>query len=382
MQEPLPIVLLSTGLGHGGAETQLVRLATSLDRRRWRPRLVSMLPPAAFGEALQAAGLECTSLGMRRKVPSLHALAAFVGLLRDLRPRVLVSFMFHANLLARLAGRLAGVPVVISSIRTDRMGGRWRELALRATDRHCSMTTVNSARVAASMVARGAVPAGRIRVIPNAVVPVDDEPALSRPELRRALGVSPEEFVWLAVGRLEEAKDYPNLLAAFATLAAGPPRVRLLLAGEGPLRLRLEEELARRRLRSKVSLLGFRRDVPALLRAADGFVLSSAWEGLPNALMEAMSARVPVVATCVGGVEELVAHGETGLLVRPGDPDGLAAAMRGLEQLPAEERAAMAQRARRHVTQSFGLSEVVGRWEALFFELLAGAPGSGARRCT
>jgi glycosyltransferase involved in cell wall biosynthesis len=185
--------------------------------------------------------------------------------------------------------------------------------------------------------------------------------------MRNALGLGTTEFLWLAVGRLTPQKDYPTLLEAFLSV---PAPARLAIAGRGPEAHVLQQQAHRLGIASRVIFLGVRHDIAALLAAADGFVLSSAWEGMPNVVMEALAAAVPVVATRVGGVSELVAADRSGFLVPAQDPGALAEAMRKLMALPIDERRQMGLRGRDHIAAQYSLGSMADRWIALYRELL------------
>lgn len=363
--------LLSTGLAYGGAETQLVRLATRLKVRGWRVRVISMLPPQAYLEQLVQAGIPVESLGMRRGVPDPRALLRLVGILRRERPAVLTTFMYHANILGRVAGQLSGVPVVVSSIRNENFGGPARDRIMRLTDWMADVTTINSQLAGEAVVGRGVVPPEKLRVIPNGLDTIQFvwTPKI-RAQMRQALELGEDSFVWIAVGRIEEQKDYPNLLAAFARVAREYPKSVLYIAGQGPLRPLLEDAVRHLGIVDCVRFLGVRTDIHHLLAASDAFVLSSAWEGLPNVVMEALAAAKPVVATRVGGVPELVEEGKSGFLVPPKDPEALAKAMMRMMSLSSEARCAMGQAGRAHVEAHFALERVVDQWETLYRELL------------
>lgn len=368
----LSVLFLITGLAYGGAETQLVNLATSLKKRGWEVRVVSMLPPQAFTEELKEAGIPLLTLNMRRGVADPRAVFRLVKMLCEWRPQILTSFMFHANLLGRIAGRLAGVPIVVSSIRSENFGGPWRDRITRLTDWMEDVTTTNSRLAAEKLLKRGVVPRERIHVIPNGLVldkfTVENS---NRTEFRQQLGITEKrDFLWLAVGRLEEAKDYSNLLQAFKIIMQSGHKAQLRVAGQGPLLENLQRQSINLGISDRVVFLGLRRDIPSLLDAADGFVLSSAWEGLPNVVMEAMAAAKPVVATCVGGVPELVQEGVNGYIVPPGDSEALAAAMMKMMALPEVERRAMGRAGRAHIESNYSLERVVDQWEELYRELL------------
>jgi glycosyltransferase involved in cell wall biosynthesis len=304
-----------------------------------------------------------------------RVLIGAVRLLRSWRPDVVVSFLFYSNVLARLAAAIARVPIVVSSVRTERFGGRVSDAVLRGTDRLATLTVTNSRTTARRLVADRIVPENRLLVIPNGVsLDAFAHHREDRGPTRRALGISDDEFLWLAVGHLEPIKDYPTLLRATATLRDSWPSVKLRIAAEGSQRVALETMVGELHLEGTVRFLGLRADVPRLLAAADALVLSSLWEGLPNAIIEALAAGVPVVATSGGGTSELVEPGMTGFLVPPRDPQALAAAMSELMQLPPKRRSEMGAAGRGFVAEHFALDQVMGRWEELIGELDRGTP--------
>jgi glycosyltransferase involved in cell wall biosynthesis len=185
-------------------------------------------------------------------------------------------------------------------------------------------------------------------------------------EAREELGIG-KEFLWLAVGRLEAVKDYPTLLNA---LARAPQTARLLVLGAGPLKAELSQLAARLGLRQRVCFAGFDPNVTRWMQAADGYVLSSRYEGLPMVLLEAGACELPAVATDVPGTREVVVDGDTGWLAPAGDPERLARAMRGLMRTPLKSRRAMGKRARQRVVEHFSLEAVLDRWEQLYADLL------------
>jgi glycosyltransferase involved in cell wall biosynthesis len=366
----LRIQFVSTSLARAGAETQVVHLARRLVARGHRVGVVSLLDPLAFHAELVADGIDVVSLGMRRGQADPRALFRLARVVRRERPHVVHAHMVHANLVARLARPLAWAPVLVSTAHNIDEGGRASELAYRFTDRLTSVTT-NVARAAVDRYVHvGAVPAGRIRYVPNGLDVATCRVAPGeRARLRTELSVG-DRFLWLAAGRLDVQKDYGVLLAAFANPPV--PGRMLVIAGEGPLQRDLEAAAARLGLGpDAVRFLGQRPDVPSLLAAADGFVMSSAWEGLPMVLLEAAAAARPAVVTAVGGDADVVLHERTGLVVPAHDPPALAAAMRRVETLPEATRAAWGAAAYEHVATNFQLDRVVDLWLALYRELLA-----------
>jgi glycosyltransferase involved in cell wall biosynthesis len=359
-------------LTRGGAETQQVRLACRLKARGVDVRgIISLRPPTAFTDVLAEADIPVVSLDMARGIPDPRALLHAARVLRRWQPQIVVSFLFHANLLGRLAGRWAGIPGIISSIRNDQFGGRPRDLLLRLTDSLGHTTTTNSALVAQRLIRRGVVPPHRLRIIPNGLCVADYAPDREmRRRVRQELSIEDDTFLWIAAGRLTAQKDYPALLRAYAQLRRQGERTQLRIAGEGPLLPELSQSLYVLGLERPTPFLGLRNDFRQLLCAADGFVLSSAWEGLPNVVMEALASGVPVVATDVGGLRELVEPGTDGVLVPPHHPEELAAGMQYLMRLPADERKRMGERGRERMAAHYDIERVVDRWLALFNEVL------------
>ena len=213
----------------------------------------------------------------------------------------------------------------------------------------------------------GMVNRGKLCVIPNGV---DVEAWRPNGEVRAAVrqefGVA-EEFLWLAVGRFDPVKDYPTLLKAVARL---PETALLVIAGNGPLQNELTLLSACLGLERRVRFLGYEPDVRRWMRAADGFVLSSRWEGLPMALLEAGACALPTVATDVPGTHELLLDGVLGTLTSPGDEGALAKAMAQFMQIPAAERLAMGEQARQRIVARFSMESVLDRWEDLYADLL------------
>ena len=190
-----------------------------------------------------------------------------------------------------------------------------------------------------------------------------------RARIREQMGAN-GNFIWMTAGRIVEAKDYPNLLRAFARVLAAHHDAELWVAGASTAEesKRLRDMAAIRGMGDSVRWLGLRRDLPALLDAADGFVLASAWEGMPLALGEAMAMEKPVVATDVGGTRELV--GDAGAVVPSRAPDALAVAMLDLMHRTPEDRHKQGLAERRRICRSFNMDTKADEWEALYRTVL------------
>jgi glycosyltransferase involved in cell wall biosynthesis len=365
------ILLLSTSMGMGGADQQLLSAALGLRDRGHEVRIVSLTPLGEMGARARAAGLPTDSLAMRRGLPDPRGLVRLVRLVRAWRPNVLHSHMLHANLMARALRPFARIPAVVSTIHNIYEGGRLRMLGYRLTNGLVDHMTIISQAAADRFIRDRIVPRALLEVVPNGV---DTEryravPVGTRDRLRQSLGLD-REFAWLAVGRFEAAKDHPNMLRAFARVRAERADAVLLLVGRGSLQAETEALVGTLGLNGRVRFVGTREDVPEFMTVADGYVMSSAWEGMPMVLLEAGAAGLPIVATRVGGNQEVVQEGVSGFLVPPGDDQALAAAMLRLMALPEAERRAMGARSHDHVRQHYGLGRVVDRYEAIYREVL------------
>ncbi len=364
------VMFIITSLAYGGAETQLVNLATKLKCRGWDVRVVSMLPPQAFVEELKNADIPLATLNMRRGVADPRAVFRLLKILREWKPDIVHSHMVHANLLARVVRIFCKIPVLISTAHSIDEGGRWREIAYRLTDPLVDLTT-NVSRAAVERYIRvGAAPKNKIMFMPNGIDTAKFKPNKAAGQrLRNELGVD-NYFVWLAVGRFEEAKDYPNMLRAFKMIVSKKSNVVLLLVGQGSLMEEVKKLASELKLEDKVRFLGVRRDVLDLMNAADAYVMSSAWEGMPMVLLEACACGLPIVATDVGGNSEVVLNDKTGFIVPPYNPEALAQAMEKMMALPQEKRLEMGKAGRAYIEANYSLEHVVDQWVALYKELL------------
>jgi starch synthase (maltosyl-transferring) len=372
------VALVITDLDIGGAERALVALATGLDRRRWAPAVIALGPEGPLAGSLRRADLPVTCLAVGRRGPG-RAVARLAATLRTQRPWLVQSFLFHANIASRLAAVLAGVPWVVGGLRVaERRGPKWWHLAL---DRLTAGLSAGSVCVSEGVLRYSRETArldpGRLTVIPNGieVSPFDH----ASPVPRTAIGVPERAHLALFVGRLTEQKGLPVLIEAAGQVARTRPDWQLALAGDGPDRDRLQQAAGRiPALSGRVHWLGPRDDIPALLKAADLLVLPSLWEGMPNVVLEAMAARLAVVATAVEGSEELVEPGRTGWLVPPADPEALASALLDAAADPAR-LVRLGEAGRLRVESRFTIARTVEAYETLWAGLLGlSVPEAGA----
>lgn len=362
---------------HGGAERLAFQIALRLNPDRFESTLCASrwpLPPGLDGGAQQArqdledAGVTFLPLGRRRKA-DVWVWARLERYLRRERVDVVHAHKFGSNAWATLIARLAGVPVVVAHEHTWSYEGEPvrrlldRELIARGADRFIAVSREDRRR----MTEIEHIDPRRTLFIPNGVSA--SAPPSGR-DVRAELGISSDAPVIGTVCVMRPQKALHVLLRAVAELLPRQPALRVLVAGDGPERQRLEQLAGELGVADAVSFLGGRRDVPDILRALDVGVSSSDFEGSPLAVMEYMGAALPVVATTVGGVPDLIESGVHGLLVPRGDHAGLARAIDELLRDP-EKRREMGQRARERREREFSIDVLVERLEDLYVELLA-----------
>ncbi len=283
---------------------------------------------------------------------------------RRQRPDIVHTHAWGTLVEGYVAARLAGVPIVMhgehGTLQLTSSQVRVQRWIWSRVDRLLSV----SSRLAERMAEAVGIPLGSITVVRNGV-DLSRFGGMPREEARHALGVSDDRVLVGHAGRLVEVKDQAALVEAAARVKAEGRRLRVLIAGDGPLRGALEARIAALGVGDVVELVGHRGDVERFFAALDVYVLCSRSEGMPNTILEAMAAGVPVVSTRVGGADELVVDGETGLLVPPARPELLAEAIGRLAAEP-ERRQAMGQAGRVRATEAFSLAAMVGGYEAVY----------------
>lgn len=279
-----------------------------------------------------------------------------VHFLREHKVDVIQSHLSYANILSPVVGRLAGIPVV-STLHTANFRNQYYRPIIFRTEmlmlRSFSQGVIAVAR-AVSDVYRKFLGKKEIIVIPNPVKPVQHISETEKIAIRKEFLSRPDAFLLISVGRLAAPKGYPDLIEAFIKVLQVYPESRLIIAGQGDLRGDLEKQIAENYLIGRIILLGDRSDVPTLLSASDLFVSASHWEGMPVSILEAMSAELPVIATGVGGVPEILqGHG---IIVAPKKPDVLASTIIDLLGDP-DKMKVMGLSGREYVTQNHSLEK-------------------------
>ena len=358
------ILFVITGLGLGGAERQVADVA---DRLAAKGHLVAVafltgravVMPVAPSIQLHALKISKTPWGF------FSGYFKLLKIILSFRPDVVHSHMVHANLLCRLMRLVICIPRLVCTAHNTNEGGRLRMLLYRLTDFLADISTNVSHEAVAAFEALGAVPRGRMLAVPNGIDCDRFRPdASTRRKVRRTAGITVNQRIVLAVGRFDLAKDYPNLLHAFARVAEKIPETLLWIAGDGPLMSRMEALCNELGLSGIVSFLGARNDIPDLMRAADVFVLPSSWEGFGLVVAEAMASELTVVATDCGGVREVL--GDAGFLVPVHDSLFLSQAVTRALALPPEEVLDLGRKARERILMLYSLGKTVAAWERIY----------------
>jgi len=362
------ILYLITELNVGGAEKALARIVAHLNRDRYDALVACLHEPGLVADEIRAAGSRVVNLDMRSRT-DLRVIYRLFKLLRQERVQIIHSYLFHANLLARLVGKLARVPIIISSERTMEMEGRIRLLLNRLTSPLADRVIAVARRVRDFAVKSIGVPSEKLVVIYNSVEISEYQGGVDVARIREELEIDPAHTVVGTVSRLDEAKGIRYFLQAVPEVLIRNSEVSFLIVGDGSQRRELERLARDLGIESRVIFAGYRPDVVKMLAIMDVFVLPSLYERFPNAVLEAMAIAKPVVATRVGGTPEAVEDGVTGLLVPPRDPKALAEAIIALLQ-DRERAEAMGRAGRERVERYFSAERMVQETEALYEELI------------
>lgn len=368
------VVHIIKATGIAGAENHLLALLPALDRDRFEARLIVLTEPSKlapeFFSALQAAGVTAERVMIRG-----HADPTLVPRLvmrsRVLAPALVHTHLLHADLHGTLAARLAGVPVVVSTRHNDDpFRRRWPlSSVLRIISRHTDHFLAISERVRSFTIEVEHAPASRVDTVKYGLSYGTETRPL---DVRAEFGISAGPLL-ACVARLTVQKGHRWLLPAFREVVDEFPRATLLLLGDGPLRTKLEQLAAKLGLLERVIFAGWRTDVSALLPGTNLFVLASEWEGFGLALLEAMAAALPIVATRVGAIPEVVAHNETGWLVEPNNTAAFADATISALRAP-DQMVAFGNRGRARLQAEFSLQRMVSETEQVYSRLLPQRP--------
>ncbi len=350
-----------------------MELVTRLDRDRFEPVVYCLGPrplgnPSSLADVLEEAGVTVHFFGAQRAWSLPRILIQLRRRLAVDRPCLVQSFLFHANIVAAVAARRAGVAHVVSGIRVAERGRGWHLRMARWTDRWVQRHVCVSQSVCDFSAREGGLPARKLVVIPNGVDSARFAAAVPCP--LTAFRVAPERKLLLYIGRLDEQKQLPWLFELLPTIFERLPNHDLLVVGTGPQRALLERMTAERHLAHRVHFAGFRSDVAEILAASELLLLPSRWEGMPNVILEAMASGKPVVATAVEGVVELLGTDGASLQsVSPGDSETFVSKVVAIAS-NGTLAARLGQQNRDRAVQKFSFDSMVAAYMGLYDTLL------------
>jgi glycosyltransferase involved in cell wall biosynthesis len=368
------ILLIGTQMATGGAQKVLLDQAGWFHAQGHKVTAVFFYDKENLYErwrsnvAFSIINLEAFRKGagaLTNAVSLLGGLFRLWRLIRREKPQVVEMFTHDTNMLVLPLAWLAGVPVRIPTHHGMIDGfPRWRERIHAWMVNYFSHGIVAVSNLTKNKAMQEGILAGKIEVISNGIVPVNVG-SMDRGEIRKQMGVGTDDILLLSVGRLVYQKAHEYLISAMSDVLKQVSNVKVAICGDGVLRQNLEMQIQSLRLEEQIKLLGMQSDVTKYLAAADVFVLPSRWEGLPIALLEAMSAGLPVIATRVEGVDEVVQAGIHGVLVKPESAGELAEAILQLST-DAEIRQHMGEASRLRVLDSYTIDRMCERYLEIF----------------
>lgn len=377
MEQKIRVAYLADKLDLSGTPLQIIELALHLDRQKFQPHCVVLSHvEARVGQRLQESKISFDAIGRGNwvQVQAWRDLRKLHGIFTRLKPHIVHAYLATSNVLGALVGAVARVPIIISSHRD--LGGFDGKRITRVnqwTDRWLSdRVTVNSGAVREAVMKRSGLRAESMTVLYNGIDLEKIDRANQRAAKRRELGLHPEDLVMAVVANFRPAKGHRYLIEAFNRLAPQFPNAKLLLCGYCNDKLLFDDLrhlVVKAGAEKQVWFLGSRSDIPEIMHASDILVAPSLSEGFSNAILEAMAAGKPVVATRVGGNCEQVSDGVNGYLVPPADSAAIEKALEKLLWSP-EQLRQMGCAAQMKVREQFSVEKMAEAHERFYFDLL------------
>ncbi len=358
----------------------LLKVLERLDRQRFSPHVISLTTMGELGPRIAALGITVEAVGMKSGLPSPSVFFRLVRMLKRVKPDVVHTWMYHADLLGGLAARLAGISAIGWCIRNSDLDQEKTKFSTRAVVGLCALIShwlpsriLSCSENAMQVHVRCGYAPKKMVVVPNGFdlsrfKPDDD----ARKKVRTEMGIDVNTPLVGLIGRFDSQKNHAGFFVAAGVLHQQMPQVHFVLAGQGidQSNAALTQAISQAGVIANTHLLGLRGDAPALMAALDVLVSSSSYgEAFPNVLGEAMACGVPCVVTDVGDSAYIV--GDIGQVVAPGDMAGLAVAMKSVLSRSAVARRSLAGQARARVAENFEIVQVVKRYEAFFEDLAA-----------
>lgn len=367
------VLHLITSFEIGGTERQAVELLKRLDRDRFDIRLAVLRNEGPFYREIEAIFPTVPRFPLKSfyDANAVKQLSRLRRLMARDKIDILHAHDFYSSFIGAAAARLARVRVIACQRHLKLSDSRAHEFGTRLIHRLAHRVLVNSEAIRDRIIEVGSARIGKITVIRNGVLDAPESNNQTRDQIRRELRLTANAKLIGMVARLQPVKGHRFFIDAAASVLRDQPNVHFVLVGDGPLRSEIETRIAQCGLTDRMHLLGDRTDVARLVAGFDLLVLASLHEGLPNAVMEAMAAGVPVVATAVGGTKELIIDGESGYLTPPSDSAALANRITHALR-DDENRAKITSAARSRINAEYGMDRMVDSVERVYDELMGG----------
>ena len=363
------VLFLITDFYMGGAEIQVLRLCHAMKELGYCVSCVSLIEKSEndLSSQLDQIGIPCITLGMKRGKFSLVSLFIFYKIFRSFRPNIIHSHMVHANFFLRFVSIFFHSALLINTIHGEEEFLGYRPLIYRLSDSLIDKTVCCSNALAKQALHCKAVSRRNLLVIRNGLNTNKFFPdEKKRISLRQDYNYTPECFVWMTVGRLDQVKNQTYMLKEFKKLNTNKNHARLIIVGSGPDEYMLKQLAFDLDLKDKVIFTGKLIDVSDILNVADAFVLSSIHEGLPLSLQEAAATGLPLVSTDVGGCDEIVIQSVNGYLCKSNAEGALCDAMLKLMNLDHRTLVKMKLASRKRVLEYYNMDKIVGEWNSLY----------------
>lgn len=362
----LRILYLITGLRLGGAESQLLLLASHIQNEGHQVIVLAMESGGIMAAAFKEKKIKVLELDIKGPATLFHGYQRLKIIIRDFSPDLIHTHMIHANLFARIFKLFNLRYKLINTAHNILEGNRLLMKGYSWTSGLSNWSTNVSREAFNHFIQKGYFSSRRSSYLPNAIdilqfCPKEKE----RLNLRNEFCIASDAYLFFSAGRLHEQKDHELLLRSFKELLNQCSAAVLFIAGEGPLEAKLKALSVSLGIAGQTHFLGRREDIPSLLNMCDCFVLSSKYEGFGLVTAEALATMKPVIATDCGGVKEVI--GEYGTLVTKGDLLALSAAMANEMKCPTTTEKLL--NGRRHIEEHYSIDSVIGQWLHLYHQV-------------
>ncbi len=359
--EPIRVMQVTWGLVAGGAEMYAFTVAANLDARKYIPMLCALDIGGALEPEIECKGIPYFVMNRRQGI-DWKLMWRLYRLFKENKIGVVHTHHFNQLFYSVLGAKLTGARIVHMEHSVEFLKRKRLAVALKFLSRFCDKVIAIGSDGARALKELAGIPDHKLEIIRAGVDSANY--AESKSEARIALGINQSEKIAVIVARLFPEKNHKLLLQAFREVIGRVENARLLIVGEGVEEAAICDEIAKLNLQERVTMMGVRRDVARILAASDVFVISSDREGLPIAVLEAMAAAKPVVATAVGDLPMVVKDGETGRIVPAKNPQQMADAL--VEIFNDEERAARMGASALQAVEAYSLQTMIGKFETLY----------------